>query len=80
MLLEAVSKATLRDSKSKSLAAAFVFAVDPEGKPDLTLSADGMDFADFLRPFAKKVLDADGQTYREEMNTLLMACSSGESV
>lgn len=80
MLLEAVSKATLRDSKSKSLAAAFVFAVDPEGKPDLTLSADDMDFADFLRPFAKKVLDADGQTYREEMNTLLMACSSGESV
>ncbi len=80
MLRETLSKSTLRDSKSKALAASFVFALDKDGKTGLNLTPDDLDFAQFLVPFARKVLDADGKTYRGEMNTLLMACSSGESV
>lgn len=80
MLLDSIGRVTLRDSKAKSLAAAFVFALEPGRNPGLTLNADEKKFSEFLIPFVKKVLDANGEAYRGEMNTLLMACSSGESV
>lgn len=80
MLRQIVAGSTIRDTKSRALAASFIFALDPNAKPPMALSAEDQDFAAFLTPFAQKVIAASGKTYREDMNTLLMACSSGESV
>jgi len=60
--------------------ASFYYIYDRNANVHLNLSKDDLSFAEFLIPFTKKVVDADGAHYREEMNTLLMACSSGESV
>jgi hypothetical protein len=80
MLHETALDSTVKDSKAKALVAAFVFLYDEKADLHFTLNAEDMDFVEFLKPFAKKVIDADGKTYRDDMNTLLMASSSGESV
>ncbi len=80
MMEDELTRCVLKDSKSKSVAAAFFYATDASAAPKLTLSAEEADFAKFLIPFARKVLDADGNSYRDEMNTLLMAACAGESV
>ncbi len=80
MLHETALNSTVRDSKAKALVAAFVYLYDEKAELHFTLSAEDRDFVEFLKPFAKKVIDADGKTYRDDMNTLLMASSSGESV
>ena len=80
MMEDELTRCVMKDSKSKSVAASFFYAMDPTAVPKLTLSAEEKDFAQFLIPFAKKVLDANGDIYRGEMNTLLMAACSGESV
>jgi hypothetical protein len=71
---------SLKDHKSKSLAAAFLLACNPNAKLPFTLTADEKDFTNFLIPFTKNVIDSNGEKYRDAMNTLLTACSSGESV
>lgn len=80
MLHETALNSTVKDSKSRALVAAFVQLYDPQANLHFTISADDVSFVEYLKPFVKKVIDADGKTYRDEMNTLLMACSSGESV
>ena len=75
-----LTRCTIKDNKSKAVAAAMLFAMDPAVETGLTLSAEDRDFAKFLIPFAKKVLDAQGNAYRDEMNTLLMAACCGEKV
>ena len=80
MLHETALESTVRDSKARALVAAFVYLYDGKAELHFTLSAEDLDFVEFLKPFVKKVIDADGKTYRDDMNTLLMACSSGESV
>jgi len=80
MMEDELTRCVLKDSKSKSVAASFFYALDPNASPRLTLNTEEKDFAVFLIPFAKKVLDANGDIYRGEMNTLLMAACSGESV
>ncbi|MDR0523858.1 MAG: hypothetical protein LBG62_05505 [Candidatus Methanoplasma sp.] len=68
----------MRDRKTKALYAAFLYALGEDAGARLT--GDEKGFAEFLAPFAKAVADADGEGYRERMNTLLTALSSGESV
>lgn len=80
MLHETALNSTVKDAKARSLVAAFVFLYDENATLHFTLSEEDMDFIEFLKPFVKKVIDADGKTYRDDMNTLLMASSSGESV
>ncbi|MDD3233447.1 MAG: hypothetical protein PHT00_04690, partial [Candidatus Methanomethylophilus sp.] len=80
MLRETIATSTLRDAKCRALATAFVFALDPRARPPIKLSDEDQDFAAFLTPFAQKVIAAAGDNYRNDMNTLLMACSSGETV
>jgi hypothetical protein len=46
----------------------------------IKLSKEEKDFADYLLPFAKAVVAANGDKYRDTMNTLLTASSSGEKV
>ena len=80
MLHETALASTVKDGKSRALVAAFVYLYDDKANLHFTLTAEDRDFIEFLKPFVKKVIDADGKTYRDDMNTLLMACSSGESV
>jgi hypothetical protein len=79
-VVKAVASEALKDSKQRSLAMAFVVAADPNVALPVRLSNEEKGFTDFLAPFAKMVIEANGEKYREAMNTLLTACGSGESV
>ncbi|MCL2510415.1 MAG: hypothetical protein FWF07_04970, partial [Methanomassiliicoccaceae archaeon] len=74
------SEVVMKDPKLRSLSASFVLAADPGAEVPIRLSNDEKSFTDFLVPFAKAVIAAKGEEYRSAMNTLLTACSSGESV
>ena len=80
LVLKAVESETLKDHKTRSLAAAFLLACDGSMKLPFNLSTEERSFTDFLIPFVKNVIDASGDKYRDAMNTLLTASSSGESV
>lgn len=80
MLRDTIFSSTIKDSKSRALATAFTRYYNDTAALNFTVSKDDLDFAEFLRPFVKKIIEADGKTYRDEMNTLLMACGAGESV
>lgn len=79
-VVKTIGEMTLRNTKARSLAAAFVIACEPNSRLPLVLTCDEREFTDFLMPFAKNVIDSKGEKYRDAMNTLLMAVSSGESV
>ncbi|MDR3075036.1 MAG: hypothetical protein LBU30_03225 [Candidatus Methanoplasma sp.] len=80
MIIKSISSETLKDHKHRSLAAAFLFAAGNGADIPMRLTDGEKDFADYLVPFAKAVIDADGEKYRDAMNTLLTASGSGESV
>jgi hypothetical protein len=79
MVLRSIQNTSLKNNKSRSLAAAFVMAVGCDEIP-IKLSQEEKDFADYLVPFAKSVIAANGDKYRDAMNTLLTASGSGEKV
>lgn len=70
---------TLKDGKSRVVAGAFALACGSKD-PVVKLSKEEREFCDYLVPFAKQVLNATGEKYRSDMNTLLTACSCGEKV
>ncbi|MDO5861399.1 MAG: hypothetical protein Q4Q58_01120 [Thermoplasmata archaeon] len=78
MVLETAGKASLKDNRSRSVAAAFMLATGAE--PSIKLSNDERDLAEYLVPFAKNVIAAGGEKYRDTMNTLLTACGANEKV
>ena len=69
----------MKDSRSRSVTASFLKAMGATEMP-MKLSRDETEFADYLVPFAKNVIASSGEKYREDMNTLLTAASSGEKV
>lgn len=79
-VLKIIDETTFKSSKEKCLASAFVLSCDNKSKPPMNLSAEDMEFTRFLIPFVKAVINAQGEEYRDSMNTLLTACGSGESV
>ncbi|MGN0098346.1 MAG: hypothetical protein ACI38Y_03350, partial [Candidatus Methanomethylophilaceae archaeon] len=79
MLTDAAIRTGMKDSRSRSVTASFLKAMGATEMP-MKLSKDEMEFADYLIPFAKNVIAASGEKYREDMNTLLTASSSGEKV
>lgn len=80
MMADELTRCTLKDSKSKSIAESMFLAMDRDAKTGLTMSKEEREFAQFLVPFAKNVIDAEGEKYREQMNTLLMAACVSEKV
>ena len=78
MLRTKMDKLMPKDHKTRSLARAFMLAVsgDAGGK----YSKDELEFGEFLLPFVKGVLNAEGEDYRDKMNVLLTACGCGEKV
>ncbi len=78
MILDTISKTPLKDGKHRVVAAAFAMAAGMDAP--VKLSADEKDFAEYLVPFARNVIEAQGDKYRDAMNTLLTASSANEKV
>ena len=79
MLTKVAERTGMKDSRSRSVTASFLKAMGATEMP-MKLSRDEAEFADYLVPFAKNVIASSGEKYREDMNTLLTAASSGEKV
>ena len=79
MLTKVAERTGMKDSRSRSVTASFLKAMGATEMP-MKLSRDETEFADYLVPFAKNVIASSGEKYREDMNTLLTAASSGEKV
>ncbi len=78
MVAETVSKASLKNNAMRSMAAAFMLAMGDE--PSLKLSREERDLAEYLAPFARKVVESPGQAYLGSMSTLLVASGANEKV
>ena len=78
MLKDSIMKMIPKDSKTRSLSVAFTNAVGIE--PVTKCTKEEIDFANYLLPFVKQVLDSSGEKYRDDMNTLLTAIGCGERV
>lgn len=78
MLRQSILEIAPRDSKTRSLSIAFTIAMGIE--PIIKCTEKEMDFAVYLLPFVKQVIESDGEKYRENMNVLLTATGSCESV
>ena len=78
MVAETVEKTSLKDSKSRSVAAAFILAC--EGEPAMKLSPAERELADYLAQFAGNVVKAGGDKYLDAMRTLLVACGANEKL
>jgi len=79
MVIDKVLNVGIKDNKTRSLGAAFVMATGSTEMP-IKLSNDEKDFAEYLLPFVKSLINAQGDKYRDAMNTLLTATGSGEKV
>ncbi|MCL2148535.1 MAG: hypothetical protein FWH47_04280 [Methanomassiliicoccaceae archaeon] len=80
LVLKTIASESLKDRRLRAVSAAFALAADPGAELPIHLTDDERDFTDFLIPFAKSVIEAEGEGYRGAMNTLLTASGSGESV
>ena len=79
LLKKEVESSGIKDHRSRSIARAFILSVSADGAA-VRFSAEEEDFAKYLRPFVDNVIAAEGEGYRDAMNTLLTASGSGESV
>lgn len=80
MVLDSLDRTVAKDKNTRAASAAFLAACDPEETYPFKLSAEEKDFMEFLIPFAKLLIDSEPSKYRDDMNTMLTACGSGESV
>lgn len=78
MLRQQIEDMVPRETKSRSLSRAFAIAMGTE--TNIKVTKEEEDFAQFLVPFVKQLIDSDGNNYRDNMNTLLTACGCGEKV
>lgn len=78
MLRQSILEIAPKDSKTRSLSVAFTTAMGIE--PIVKCTDKEMSFATYLLPFVKQLIESDGEKYRENMNVLLTATGSGESV
>lgn len=78
MVVDTIGKTSLKDSKSRSVAAAFVLACG--GEPNIKLSPAERELSDYLKQFAANVVAAKGDKYIDTMRTLLVACGANEKI
>jgi len=79
LLVKTAQSVSLRDSKMRAVTAAFLMNSGTT-EYQVKLSPDEKEFAEYLKPFVKTLVNANGEKYRDAMNTLLTASSSGEKV
>lgn len=80
LLKKEIEAAGVKDYKSRSVARAFIASVSSNASAGWKYSAEEEDFAKYLMPFVQSLIEAEGEKYRDAMNTLLTASGSGESV
>jgi len=80
LLRKEIDATGIKDYKSRSIARAFIMALSSNESAGWKFSAEEEDFAKYLMPFVKQLIEAEGEQYRDAMNTLLTASGSGESV
>ena len=78
LLKKEIISASLKDSRSKSLARAFVLSSQMEDKFNWKWSSDEEDLAKFLCQFVDRLIAAEGKEYVAAMENLLTASGSGE--
>lgn len=78
MVEDTAAKASLKNNAMRSMAAAFMIAMGDE--PTIKLSREERDLADYLAPFARKVVDSPGAKYKDALSTLLVASGANEKV
>ena len=79
MLKKEIEAKSLKNGKIRVVEASFLLAAGEETIP-FKLTPSERDLADYLKPFARMLMDADGSKYADSMNTFLIASSSGEKV
>ena len=77
MLKETIAEMAPKDMKMRGMAAAFGDVASCEV---VKCTPEEREFADFMRPFVSQLVEAEGEDYREKMNTLLTAMGCGEKV
>ncbi|MCL2607531.1 MAG: hypothetical protein FWD92_03110 [Methanomassiliicoccaceae archaeon] len=78
LLKKEIEHASLKESRSKSLARAFIISSGVEGDFTWKWSADEEDLAKFLCPFVDRLIASEGKEYINAMENLLTASGSGE--
>ena len=78
LLKKDVVNASLKESRSKSLAKAFILSAGIEDEVAFKCSNEEEDLARFLRPFVDKLISSEGKDYIDAMENLLTASGSGE--
>ncbi len=79
LLKESIETRGLKNGKVRTVEASFLMACGVTDVP-FKLTPSEKDLAEYLKPFAKNLIDADGTRYAEAMNTFLIASASGEKV
>ncbi len=80
MVLKSLDRSFVKDESSRSISAAFLAACDKSERYPFKMSKSEINFMEYLVPFAKILIDSEPSEYENNMNTMLTACSSGESV
>lgn len=80
MILKSLDRRFAKDEEYRSISAAFLAACDPSEKYPFKMSKSEISFMEYLLPFTKILIDSKPSEYKDNMNTMLTACSSGESV
>ena len=80
LLRKDVETASLKDSRSKALARAFVVSAGINDKFAWKWNDDEESLARFLRPFVDQLIAAEGREYVSSMELLLTATGCGERV
>ncbi len=77
MLAECLADVIPKDKKTRAMAKAFcdIASIDV-----IKCTKEEEDFTKFLYPFVEQLVKAEGEDYRDKMNTLLTALGCGESV
>ena len=78
MLKKDIENASLKESRSKSLARAFIVSAGINDKFTWKWNDEEEGLAQFLRPFVDQLIAAEGKGYADAMELLLTASGSGE--
>ncbi|MCL2785930.1 MAG: hypothetical protein FWD81_01730 [Methanomassiliicoccaceae archaeon] len=78
MLRKDIENASMKESRSKSLARAFILSAGIDHNFSWKWNSEEEDLALFLRPFVDQLIGAEGKAYMDAMELLLTASGSGE--
>jgi len=78
LLKKEIEQASMKESRSKSLARAFILSSGIEDNFAWKWNSEEESLAQFLRPFVDSLIAAEGKAYSDALELLLTASGSGE--